>query len=447
MKLHVFDAADGDCMVLESGDGRLMLIDGGRSGSFTANTAGFLAELEAEGRELDVVCVSHIDADHITGVLKLLDLVLDGRVFEYQRENNPRARPPRFRMPPVRAIWHNGFEQQLGVGLASDVATAMGTATRVLGALDDPQPFAMAQQLAQSEKQSAELSLQAIDVLGIPVNDAASPPGTLQVGGVEPDRAFGAATVTLLAPHAEDVKKLRKVFADWVEKNQGALADLKRVSREQAEELAASADSMAEIRRLVDPAARLAAALDNRGHVTTANLASIMLHAEEDGAVALLTGDGHAEEVVRGLEAQGLVEADEPLHVSVLKMPHHGSEFNVGYEQRGVYMFSPFLRRVTADHYVFNGDGSHHNPDQDIVKAVIDSRLGPAKVRAPNPEADGRFKLWFTSHPSRVSSAADQKHMRKIQRYVQRRARRSKNRMRREFLRGSSFTIEVGEAP
>ena len=37
------------------------------------------------------------------------------------------------------------------------------------------------------------------------------------------------------------------------------------------------------------------------------------------------------------------------MHVDVLKMPHHGSDRN---------MDRAFLERITADHYVFSGNGS-----------------------------------------------------------------------------------------
>ncbi len=447
MQLHVFNGADGDCLLLESGDGHLMLIDGGRSTSFQDHVAPFLAELAHAGRELAAVCVSHIDADHITGVLKLLDYILEQRIHEFQvAHGNGHHRPPRFTMPAVGGIWHNGFEQLLGIGLATEVGHMLATTTRVLGAGESLQALVGAQAWTQSERQSAELSLQALEVLGIPINGAATSPPTLEVGGAEPDRELGSTTLTMLAPLSEDVALLRDQFQGWLDDNHSVLDDLKREARAQSTEFTASEPNH-EIRRIVEPAERLAMALNNRGLVTPANLASIMLHAAEDEHAVLLTGDGHGDDVIRGLEAQGLLGEDEPLHVSVLKMPHHGAEFNIGFEEKGNYILSPFLRRITADHYVFCGDGSHHNPDRRIVKATIDSRIGAASVRSANPRAERPFKLWFTSHPSRVAGAADKSHMTGIRSYVQRRARRNRGRLQYEFLRGHRFTIEAGHAP
>jgi hypothetical protein len=41
------------------------------------------------------------------------------------------------------------------------------------------------------------------------------------------------------------------------------------------------------------------------------------------------------------------------MHVDILKGPHHGSNRNVE---------RIFFKRITADHYVFSGNGEHGNP-------------------------------------------------------------------------------------
>ena len=69
MKLTVFHASDGDCLLLSSNDStpRRILIDGGRATSYQKNTRNVLGALRTANEKIDVVCVSHIDDDHITG--------------------------------------------------------------------------------------------------------------------------------------------------------------------------------------------------------------------------------------------------------------------------------------------------------------------------------------------------------------------------------------------
>ena len=50
MRLEVFHAADGDCLLLSSGDGHHVLVDGGRAGTFADNTQPRLQELKLAGR-------------------------------------------------------------------------------------------------------------------------------------------------------------------------------------------------------------------------------------------------------------------------------------------------------------------------------------------------------------------------------------------------------------
>ena len=77
------------------------------------------------------------------------------------------------------------------------------------------------------------------------------------------------------------------------------------------------------------------------------------------------------------------------LHVDVLKVQHHGSENNVD---------ENFCRKVSADHYVFCGNGSHGNPELSVIEMIYNSRLGPKKKRALAPKAEGRpFKFWFST--------------------------------------------------
>lgn len=437
MRLYVFDATDGDCLLIESTDGHLVLIDGGRSESFTNNTAEFLHALANQGRELDAVCVSHIDADHITGVITLLDLVLENRIHDFQHAQGNNSHPkPKFKTPEIRQIWHNGFETMLGIGRSEQVNSTLAITSKILGAGKDRSMQLGVQEWALSERQSAVLSLRALDVLRIPINGASGDPPALVVGGAEPARDIGSLEVTLLAPLQVDLDKLRDQFDKWMRANQAVLDEMTRQAARDADNLTN------EIERLVTPVEQLATALNNRGEVTPANLASVMLHVRDGIHTMLLTGDGHATDIARGLEQQGLVADSQSLHVNVLKIPHHGSEFNIEYETEGSFIRAEFLRRVTADHYVFCGNGSHKNPDQDIVKAVIDARVGPTSIRSPNSEAGNRFKLWFTGNPSRIPNPQDRAHMEGIRKYVGSRARRHGVTLKFEFLNDTHFEID-----
>ena len=437
MKLHVFNAADGDCLLAESNDDHWLLIDGGRSGTFQEHVAGSLELLADRDVQIDAVCVSHIDADHITGVIAMLDLLLRRRVHDFHTNGgNPDHPAPTHRMPDVLAIWHNGFEAQLGVS-AGRIADTLATMSTVLGAATQRPGFAeeglRQSLLVQSKRQSVDLSLTGLDVLGIPINGATSDPPPLVAGG--PASPLGSMTAHVIGPQQADLDALQRKFVAWLDDHEDVVRDLEEEARR------ASRDLTDDIDALLRPLETIAASLGSRSSVTVPNLASIMLLLEEDGSRMVLTGDGHALNVVDGLEQAGLLVDGSGLHVDVLKIPHHGSEHNIGHEKKHPFIKSEFLRRVTADHYVFCGDGSHGNPEHVIVKAVIDSRLGRVGIRSDNPEVGRPFKVWFTAHP-RLLEGADAAHMDQIRDYVTRRARRHTGTLFSEFLEAASFTID-----
>ena len=145
-----------------------------------------------------------------------------------------------------------------------------------------------------------------------------------------------------------------------------------------------------------------------------------------------MTGDGHGDDILAGLRKRKLMPAKEGLHVDVLKVQHHGSEHNLD---------ETFCQFVTADHYVFCGNGSHRNPDLRVIKAIAESRIGKAAQDSKSPGVKRSFKFWFNSS-SKVTPSQNKSHMKKVEDLVSKLAKGSKPRMKFRFLRrGSSFSF------
>jgi hypothetical protein len=90
-----------------------------------------------------------------------------------------------------------------------------------------------------------------------------------------------------------------------------------------------------------------------------------VLLGEVDGRRMLLTGDARGDKILRGLELVGAMPAGGSMHVDLLKVPHHGSAYNVELD---------FFKRITADHYVFSGNGEHGNPERETLEMLLDAR-------------------------------------------------------------------------
>lgn len=84
LKIDMLPAAQGDALWIEYGDEqspKRMLIDGGTKGSWEAGLRAGITGLPENERHFELLVVSHIDADHIDGALKLLQDETLGATF------------------------------------------------------------------------------------------------------------------------------------------------------------------------------------------------------------------------------------------------------------------------------------------------------------------------------------------------------------------------------
>jgi hypothetical protein len=459
MKLTVFQAGKGDCLLLTGADGRTLLSDGGQGPAYSAHVAPTLGRMRTAGKSLDVVYLSHIDDDHIGGVLKMMDDEVDWRVHDFQRKSgNAGHKPPRAPRPPkAKAIWHNAFHEQVSrnVGeiedmLAASAAVLSGSDAELVRALASRQGD-LATSVAQSLRLARRVSP---EQLGIKLNPPSK--GKLMLVRDKPAAIkLGGMRLWIIGPFEEDLKQLRKEWNEWLQKNQKQLKAIKSQAEEDEQ-----AFGVKEISDIMLPKLRQARALGSllpletaaqkfklgrRDKVTTPNLASLMLYVEEARTVGgkkqtrnlLLTGDGHHLDIRKGLEHLGKLDGNGGgFHVNVLKVQHHGSEHNIDEE---------FCRLVTADNYVFCGNGEHENPDLRVIQAIADSRFGkkPSQLSA-NKQASGHFKFSFNSSSGVTEKAEAKAHMRAVEKLARKLEKQSGGRLSASFLTsGSSFDITV----
>ncbi|MEV5439411.1 MBL fold metallo-hydrolase [Streptomyces sp. NPDC052682] len=303
------DARHGDCFLVRWGTPgeRVMLVDGGPGGVYRATLQARLRQLGAPGGDapphLDVVCLSHVDDDHAGGLVRLFR---DLRQAQQDGEALPYA---------VDALWFNSVEELIdrhAPGLSASVRPLLQRAAET-----DTAVTASYGQGRDIRNAATALHLDGNAPFGGPlVEGAAATLGDLDVTVVAPDEA--------------------------------ALAEL--------------AERWREAKRRGDPDVITAAYADD----SVPNLSSIVLLLRHEGRTALLTGDARGDHVLAGLHDLGLLGDGEPLHVDLLKLPHHGSDRNV---EPG------FFERIRADHYVISADGvRHHHPHEDTLRWLVESR-------------------------------------------------------------------------
>jgi beta-lactamase superfamily II metal-dependent hydrolase len=449
MKLIVFQSDKGDCLLLTGADGRHMLIDGGMRESYSTHVAPTLEQLRLNHEKLDVVYVSHIDQDHISGILQMMDDEVAWRIHAYQLEHgNPNHKPPASKRPPeVGAIWHNAFHEQLPDN-AGEIEEMLAASAAILSGSENKSVRELAstqEELVTSVGEAIRLTRRVgVDQLRIRLN----PPSKGKLMIVRPTTSpaikLGKMRFRIIGPFPADLKALRDDWATWLRENKKQLKTI----RVQAEKDEASfsvreindmllpklmqADQLSELLPLAEAAKPTK--LGERRKVTVPNLASLMFFVEESGKTLLLTGDGHHLDILNGLKHIKKLNGNGGIHVDVLKVQHHASEFNLD---------EAFCRSVTADHYVFCGNGEHENPDRRVLQAIADSRFGTATQLSSNPQVGNPFKYWFNSHSSITKQEDAIKHMKKVEKLVENLANESNGQMSFFFLKGSSFEIPI----
>ena len=352
--LDVLRARKGDCLMLHYGsedDPHLILIDGGPSDVYKPHLKPRIRQVhearkleEQDALPVDVVMVSHVDDDHIKG---LLDLTREQR-------GQPDVRLD------VTSLWHNSFDDLLTTKPGElKVEAGFGTASLDSGGGMGGEAFDLGSVLAgigqaglnneieiENEDEFQTIQVLASIPQGRQLRDDARALGWISnhkfrgklILATETSKAVtldGGLKLTVAGPMQPALLALQEAHDEWLRKQKK--------------------------KKQKDPKAALAAFADQ----SVPNLSSIVLLAELDGKRMLLTGDARGDKILEGMELVGLIDMDGKRHVDVLKVPHHGSDNN---------METVFFQRVTADHYVMSGDGEHGNPERATLEMLLEAR-------------------------------------------------------------------------
>jgi hypothetical protein len=267
--------------------------------------------------------VSHIDDDHINGILELTKELLEAKAAK---------KPLPFK---IQSVWHNTFDDIIGNNpkeLTAAVTAHFGTAS-LSGEPDTDGLDPDVARVLASVSQGFRLR---DDLRGLKLRINPEFEGKLVIAKKKAktlDMGKGLK-FTVVGPMHDEIAALQKDHDTFLKKKEKAGT---------ASVLAAFTDS------------------------SVANLSSVVVLAEVGKKRMLLTGDARGDKVLEGLELVGLLKNDgkSTMHVDVFKGPHHGSDRNA----------DPILfRRVTADHYVFSGNGEHGNPERETLQMLLDER-------------------------------------------------------------------------
>jgi hypothetical protein len=257
--------------------------------------------------------LSHIDNDHIIGLIDLLNEIKN------QRENGIKE------LVNIRRIWHNSFKNLLG--LTEEPQNIISTFFR----LQDHMKIKNISEsiIMKGFQQGTDLTDLAIS-LNIPINQGLGK--TIFVEDKVTSTRLKNINLHIFGPTKKNAEKLQKEWKDWfTKKPQGRTTELALIQ-----------------------------ILDN----SVPNLSSIMFLAEMKNRKILFTGDGLGRDLIDQLSKNKMLDNNGKFYVDVLKVPHHGSERNTSLE---------FFKTVIAEYYVISANGRDDNPSLNTLRWIIES--------------------------------------------------------------------------
>jgi hypothetical protein len=326
--LEALQAEYGDSLLLhfgKAGSPGLIVIDGGPSGVYAKTLKGRLAALKAARGQgvrlpIELMMVSHIDDDHIHGILDLFD-----ELVQADKLGNP--------LPyDIRTLWHNSFESLVGDSpqkLSASIDTASIQAASAGDSVPDL-PLSHGGALVLANVAQGNRLRQAAKALGLKLNSPFPDLVTAPAEGSKDVDMGGGLTFTILGPSGARVEKLRK---DWIKQ----IAKPKKVNKAKAAEF-------------VD--------------TSVYNLSSIIVLARAGKRRMLLTGDGRGDFMIENLKTAGLLDNGK-IKLDLLKLPHHGSSRDIAAE---------FFETIVADQYVISANGKYDNPDLETLQILTKVR-------------------------------------------------------------------------
>lgn len=341
-RLKMYPAKNGDAFLVDIAD-HLFLIDAGYASTFRDEISPDLSALSQSGRRLSLAICTHVDADHIGGLIQFI------------ASNGP---PGARTIIEIDEVWHNSLRSLPDSAGASDSSQDLQLLRAIqrrgfsqhLEPLKDGQPIS-AHQGSSLARLLTEYGYQWNGGSGLQAVQARRSPDVLSED----------LEVHVIGPPAARLPALRRWWLSELRrlayKGTGKISDLTEDAYEMmlAEEASASAE--------VNTIATLGTGRLKDVYIADSSLtngSSIAFVVKGEGARMLFLGDAWADDVINGLKGDGF----ESTVFDAIKISHHGSLHNSSVQ---------LLQCIDSPCFLVSSDGSRHgHPDFEVLAEIVD---------------------------------------------------------------------------
>lgn len=342
--IELFPAKNGDSILVSNGDFYL-LIDTGYPETFNDYLLDRLNKLNAQGKKLLRVIITHIDQDHIAGAIPF---------FETNGLDQKKS------VIEIEQVWHNSYRhlhlQEEAVAISTDGELQI-------------------QRLAKSVQKNIEGKVSA--------KQGSSLASLLLKGGYSWNTDYSGSAilaranwvtladsveVQVLSPTVDKLEKLEKYW----KRELGKLGFHEKLGQNELFDDAFEFLLLREKERNeVKPEKPMSAStnlnFDKLYHSTfkednsATNGSSIAFILKMSGKKLLFLGDAHPSVIQQSLESFYSIK-DQPIHFDFIKIAHHGSYFNSTLNLFNI---------IDAPKFAISTNGEHHHPNLEVLAWII----------------------------------------------------------------------------
>lgn len=356
IKITMLPAKAGDCILIEFlKENYHILIDGGYADTYYNYLKDILVDLSAKGKRIQLLVITHIDADHIGGIQAFL------------RENGDADNPA---IIEVDEVWYNAFSQ---------IATEPKQQGSVSGYLRMVLQGKALQGNINSKSGSHDISV----TQGNTVAELLLKHGyrwnerfmdrTVCTENVETVMLSDKIRCNLLNPGKEELNQLVNYWISDMKRNIRNFKIYDDVLYNAAFEGSLVNDSTEEYERKIKNISSSEiqspdywqiniVEWETRIDHSITNRSSISFLLQYDDITLLFPGDCPMQ----------LFQEKLPEHIDVVKLPHHGSWANISRE---------FIKNTSVSYYLLSTDGEKYgHPSPCVIGSIMDEAPIPAKI-------------------------------------------------------------------
>jgi len=343
MKITIFRACNGDSFFLET-EASIVLIDGGYVDTYKKFIKPKLLKLKEDKKELFHVIVTHIDNDHISGIIKFIE------------ENKTNE------LIDVDFIWHNSFNQ------IKDIDDGLVFKGKPISELTINYVIKEETDTTNKNISAVQGSTLASLLKKHNYNWNTQFKNNLVSTDSEIEIISNDITFKILSPNNDKLEELKKYWKkelykkgfssdeNLIDFNEDAfeyILSLEKEKRRLAKKNVSSSSSVS-IEDLAED--------DFIEDDTATNGSSIAFIIENKKHKFLFLADSHPSIIVQNLK-QFYKDEEFPVKFDLIKIAHHGSKSNTSPE---------LLTLIDSEKYIFSTNGLIHNhPDNETIARII----------------------------------------------------------------------------